>query len=53
MFVRGHNPFNDSRQKDGVATPNMKLLDAETRTLFKDRFCIDEETVRRMFAGSA
>lgn len=53
MFVRGHNPFNDSRQKDGVATPNMKLLDAETRALFKDRFCIDEETVRRMFAGSA
>lgn len=51
MFVRGHNPFNDSRQKEGVATPRMQPLDAQTKTVFKDRFAIDEDEVRRVFSS--
>ena len=49
MYVRGHNGFNDSRQKN--ARPiELSPLSAEEETLFKDRFAIDINAVRRVFA---
>ncbi len=50
MYVRGHNDFNDSRQKKNITRPDLVPLDAETRAIFRDRFAIDEDQVRGIFA---
>lgn len=49
MYVRGHNGFNDSRQKNARAV-DLSPLSPEEEILFKDRFAIDIDTVRRVFA---
>ncbi|QUJ75707.1 putative rhamnosyl transferase [Sulfitobacter albidus] len=48
MFIRGHNGWNDSRQK----TPRKIDLDPigfEHAEIFRDRFAVDLETVARVF----
>lgn len=53
MFVRGHNDFNDSRQKANVKRVNLTPLDAAGEAHFKQRFAIDSDRVRRVFAAPA
>lgn len=49
MYIRGHNDFNDSRQKD--AKPIMlDALSADDEAMFKRRFAIDTNAVRQAFA---
>lgn len=50
MFVRGHNRFNDSRQKPGIKTPDFQLLDPLGEAEFGARFAIDCDQVRRVFS---
>ncbi|NNE52556.1 MAG: hypothetical protein HKN30_09160 [Sulfitobacter sp.] len=50
MWVRSHNGYNDSRQKPVKAIP-VTPLDAEGERLFRERFAIDAEHVRRVFSG--
>lgn len=52
MYIRGHNAFNDSRQKDGIAPVRLPPLDASGEALFRDRFSIDADHVRRVMAGN-
>jgi hypothetical protein len=49
MFVRGHNGYNDSRQKEGVRMPKLSLLDADGEALFRAQFHIDADNVRASF----
>jgi hypothetical protein len=49
MFVRGHNGYNDSRQKEGVRMPKLSLLDTAGEALFRDHFQIDADRVRASF----
>lgn len=51
MFVRGHNDHNDSRQKAGIAPLPLQPLTADQARIFRDRFAIDEEHVRRVFSA--
>ena len=46
MLIRGHSPFNDSRQGPNVSAPRLKLLDSDGEAYFKTRFNIDADTVR-------
>lgn len=50
MFVRGHNEFNDSRQKDGIKPVRLPLLDAEGEAQFRRTYNIDADHVRAHFA---
>ncbi len=50
MFVRGHNDHNDSRQKKHVTPINLPRLDMAGEVLFRDRFAIDADHIRRVFA---
>ncbi len=50
MFVRGHNEFNDSRQKVGVKPERLKLLNAEEDVQFFNDYKIDADHVRARFA---
>ncbi|MFW2545495.1 glycosyltransferase [Primorskyibacter sp. 2E107] len=50
MFVRGHNDHNDSRQKAHVKPVKLPRLDSEGEALFRTRFAIDADQVRRIFA---
>ena len=50
MFVRGHNQFNDSRQGNVRPVPLDPLTD-EQEQLFRDRFAIDADHVRRVFSA--
>ncbi len=49
MFVRGHNPFNDSRQKDGTRPVRLPLLDAAGEADFRQRYNIDADAVRASY----
>ncbi len=49
MFVRGHNDFNDSRQKAHVKPIKLPLMDAKREATLKDRFAIDADHIRRVF----
>jgi hypothetical protein len=51
MWVRGHNDFNDSRQKPGVKPVQLPLLDAAGEQDFADHFAIDAGHVRRVFSA--
>ena len=51
MFVRGHSDHNDSRQKSGITTPDFEPLSPDRARLFKTRFAINENTVRRVFSA--
>lgn len=50
MYVRGHNDHNDSRQKKHVKPVALPRLDAAGEALFRERFAIDADQVRRIFA---
>lgn len=51
MLVRGHNDFNDSRQKAGVRPVKLTLLDARAEAHFRTVYNIDADLVRRTYAG--
>jgi hypothetical protein len=50
MFVRGHNDYNDSRQKPGVRRFRLDPLDAQGEARFRNLFAIDAERVRALYA---
>lgn len=50
MYVRGHNDHNDSRQKKHVKPVALPRLDPAGEALFRSRFAIDADHVRRVFA---
>lgn len=50
MMLRGHNDFNDSRQKDGVKPVALKPLDAEGEELFRKVYNIDADAVRNAYS---
>lgn len=50
MYVRGHNDHNDSRQKPNMKPDRMPLLDPQGEALMRERFAIDADQVRRIFA---
>lgn len=49
MFVRGHNDFNDSRQKAGIRPVRLPLLDAEDEAAFRRTYNIDADAVRAFY----
>lgn len=49
MYIRGHNDFNDSRQK-GAKPVELSPLTDEEEVLFNRRFAIDQDAVRSAFA---
>lgn len=51
MLVRGHNDFNDSRQKPGVRPVRLALLDDAGEAHFRARFAIDADQVRRLWSA--
>ena len=48
-FVRGHNQFNDSRQKEGIKPVRVPLLDAVGEDAFRRTYNIDADAVRAAF----
>ncbi len=46
MYIRGHNAFNDSRQKEGIRPVRLPRVDAEVAAHLKRIFGIDEDHVR-------
>ncbi|QIE47629.1 hypothetical protein G5B38_16615 [Pseudohalocynthiibacter aestuariivivens] len=52
MFIRGHNEFNDSRQKGGTAHVPLPLVDATGEARFRKIFNIDADHVRRIMGKS-
>ncbi|MBV2359832.1 putative rhamnosyl transferase [Thalassococcus sp. CAU 1522] len=50
MYVRGHNDFNDSRQKKHVKPIHLPRPSAETAAALRERFGITDEIVRQVFA---
>lgn len=50
MFVRGLNAYNDSRQGNVSPIPVMAAT-AEDEAMFRDRFAIDADQVRRVFSA--
>jgi len=53
MYIRGHNEFNDSRQKDGVKPVRLSRLDAPGEANFRQFFNIDADHVRAVFGNGA
>lgn len=51
MLIRGHNGYNDSRQKPGVTQPRLTPLDADGVKHFKTTFNIDEADVAKAFSA--
>jgi hypothetical protein len=51
MLIRGHNDFNDSRQKSGVKPADLLPLAPEDEDHFRAIFNIDGDHVRRIFGG--
>lgn len=52
MLVRGHNDFNDSRQKPGARPVRLAPLDAAGEDHFRRTFNIDADHVRRVWSTS-
>jgi len=50
MFIRGHNDFNDSRQKDGIKPVRVPRLDANDAAHFKRVFNVDAEHILKVYA---
>ncbi|RKF15403.1 hypothetical protein D6850_07590 [Roseovarius spongiae] len=50
MFIRGHNGFNDSRQKDGIRPVRLPPLDAAGEAQFRDTYAVDADHVRAVMA---
>jgi hypothetical protein len=53
MFIRGHNQFNDSRQKDGIKPVRLPLLDAAGEDAFRRIYNVDADHIRAHFAKGA
>lgn len=51
MLIRGHNDYNDSRQKPGVRTPKLAPLDTDGKAHFKATYNIDADAVAQAFAS--
>ncbi|QYX57741.1 putative rhamnosyl transferase [Roseovarius sp. SCSIO 43702] len=51
MFIRGHNDFNDSRQKDGIKPVRLPRISAEDAAHLSRVFCLDETRVRALYAA--
>jgi len=51
MLIRGHNDFNDSRQKSGVKPVRLPPLDAAGEDHFRTTYNIDADHVRRVFSA--
>jgi len=51
MMIRGHNDFNDSRQKPGIRPVKMVPLTVEQEAHFKEVYNIDSDHVRRVFSA--
>ncbi|WP_324755135.1 putative rhamnosyl transferase [Roseovarius sp. Pro17] len=49
MFVRGHNQFNDSRQKNGIKPVRLPLLDGAGEAAFRRTYNIDADDVRALY----
>lgn len=52
MYLRGHNAHNDSRQKKHVKPMPLPRLNQDGEADLLDRFAIDADHVRRVFAGT-
>ncbi len=50
MWVRSHNSSNDSRQNQ-IRDSSVKPLTPEQETMFRDRFAIDIDHVRKVFSA--
>ncbi len=50
MFIRGHNDFNDSRQKAGIRPVRLPRLDAAGEAEFKRIYNIDADHIRARLA---
>ena len=50
MMIRGHNDYNDSRQKANVKPVRLKPLDADGELLFQAIYNINADHVRRVFS---
>jgi len=50
MYLRGHNAFNDSRQGPNVTKPNLRLLNDKGEKMILNRFAVDVDHIRRVFA---
>lgn len=53
LMLRGHNGFNDSRQKDGIRPVRLPLLDETGEDHFRATYNIDADVVRAHFAKGA
>ncbi|UWR11921.1 putative rhamnosyl transferase [Sulfitobacter mediterraneus] len=51
MLLRGHNAYNDSRQKPGIKQPDFAPLDAAAKAHFKKVFNVDAGKVAAAFAA--
>lgn len=51
MLIRGHNDFNDSRQKKGVKPASLQPLTPKEEDHFRTTFNIDADHVRRVFSA--
>ena len=49
MYIRGHNQFNDSRQKDGIKPVRLPLLDAAGEAAFRRTYNIDADAIRALY----
>ncbi len=52
MMIRGHNDYNDSRQKPGVSPVRLEPLDAAGEAHFRATYGIDADAVRRRWAAA-
>jgi hypothetical protein len=51
MMIRGHNDYNDSRQKPGVRPVELSLMDATQEAHIKATYNIDADHVRRVYSA--
>ena len=52
MMVRGHNDFNDSRQKPGVKPVKLERLDTDGEAYLHRVYGIKADLVRRLYSAS-
>ena len=52
MLIRGHNDFNDSRQKANITKVDLQPLDAAGEAHFRATYNIDADHVRRVFSAA-
>ncbi|MDK3018659.1 putative rhamnosyl transferase [Pseudodonghicola flavimaris] len=50
MLLRGHNDYNDSRQKPGIKPVPLTPLTRKQEAAFRDTYNVDADQVRRVFS---